>query len=56
MYLIVIACMSFYDLCRVAPLTPERYETLAECNRALVKIAEQWKPSTGAYRFNCYRV
>lgn len=53
MFIIIISCMSFFHTCKPLPTTPHIYETAEQCDRALLRIAENWKPNTGMYTFNC---
>lgn len=57
-WLIVVTCLARAAVCDqigTPDLGANNYATRADCDRALVQIAERWKPIAGAYTFTCRR-
>lgn len=59
MYFLDIKCVAMLVACIInpdpQPYVPRYYETHQHCDRALMQIAKDWKPASGAWVMNCVR-
>lgn len=55
MFVIEIACISWFFCHADIPFNGARYNTLPECERVLRVVYRGWKPANGSYVFNCRR-
>lgn len=57
-WMIVVDCKALAVVCALQgtpDLGANNFMTRADCERELMRIADQWRPPTGAYTFNCRR-
>lgn len=58
MWFLEVRCIADLLLCMtlladVPPDTPRWHNTRAQCDMALIELAQRWRPQAGAWTFNC---